>query len=627
MAQARKKPTPRKANQKKAASASQPSLWQRYPSLWMAGGIFLLTLLVYGPTVSYDYTFDDDIYTRKNRVTQKGLSGLGEIFGKGSVYGFNNENSGTYRPVTLLSFALERSVHGRFKAPTSHRWNLFLHALALGLLMLVLLRWFPDIPKWLLAATGLLYLLHPVHVEVGASVKSRDEILALIGVLGATLFLLTYVKSEKTIHLIGAVLTYFLACMAKENAIMWGAVAPLILWQQQVPRKRWLKLAGILAIGGAAYLALRLIVLDPSTANPPADPFINNSLLAASSFSERTASHSYLLGYYLKLLVWPHPLRIDYSFQQLPLVPWAHPGAWGSMWAYLAIIGFIASGLMFRRIWAVGLTWLLLFLLPVSHLLVPIGATLAERFLFLPSLGFCLSVGFGFYAIQQRFLPKSPNWLLPAIMGILILAAGWQSRRHIPFWENNDTLFTYGVESSPKSFRTHLNLAEITRARAEASRDPQSRQRDFQTSVEHYVESLRIYNGQANTWYNLGVSYAGLGRAEQAQQSYLSALKISPTHARANNNAGVYYFQRADYASARPYFETAIAAQPGFVDAIANLGATYHNQGQANQALTYYQQALDVQPNNGPVLRNMAQLYRQLGDEAKAAELMQRAGQ
>ena len=75
----------------------------------------ICTYLLYGSSHKFGYTFDDDVYTAKNLITQQGTDKLGDIFGKGSVYGFSGENSGTYRPFTLFTFALEKNKCNSFK--------------------------------------------------------------------------------------------------------------------------------------------------------------------------------------------------------------------------------------------------------------------------------------------------------------------------------------------------------------------------------------------------------------------------------------------------------------------------------------------------------------------------------
>ena len=86
-------------------------------------------------------------------------------------------------------------------------------------------------------------------------------------------------------------------------------------------------------------MLLRTIILDPSTANVVADPYINNSILAAGTIGERLASNFLLLGKYLQLLVYPHPLSYDYSFQHFPIVGWNNGLAWLSLLLYVGLIG------------------------------------------------------------------------------------------------------------------------------------------------------------------------------------------------------------------------------------------------------------------------------------------------
>ena len=133
---------------------------------WLLGAVIaLVALILYAPSLDYGYTFDDDVYTNRNTVTSKGMEGMSDIFGKGSVYGFSGENFGTYRPLTLLSFALEKESRKPFQPRKSHWVNILLYALTVAVLWGLCLQLLPQLPWQVPYLCVLLFAVHPIHSE------------------------------------------------------------------------------------------------------------------------------------------------------------------------------------------------------------------------------------------------------------------------------------------------------------------------------------------------------------------------------------------------------------------------------------------------------------------------------
>src|SRR5436190_3937310 len=136
----------------------------------------LLAIILYANTFNHSYTMDDDVYITQHRSVQKGLKGVGEIFGHGSLYGFNQVGGNQpYRPVYLLSFALEKEF-GKNTPPPRHVMNVLLFALTALLLYHLFLLMLGERRYVIAFFATVLFIVHPVHTEVVASVKSRDEI-------------------------------------------------------------------------------------------------------------------------------------------------------------------------------------------------------------------------------------------------------------------------------------------------------------------------------------------------------------------------------------------------------------------------------------------------------------------
>ena len=568
----------------------------------LAVALGIVAFLLYAPSLQYEYTFDDDVYLNKNEITQGGLNRIGDIFGKGSVYGFSGENTGTWRPVTLLSFALEKQLGKTFQPRRSHLFSLILYGITAFVLFLVLIRMLPK-HAWLLSLLiTLLFVVHPIHSEVVANVKGREEILAFLFLL-ISLWSLSNASRARYWSWFGlAGLSYVLAILSKENAYTFAPLFPLFvfLFTDKRKRKLWMTTAVFFAIA-IFFFGLRSLVLDtPPQGSGVSDPFVNNFILAADGFGNQLATILLVLGKYVQLLFFPHPLRYDYSFAQFSLGSWGNPLIWLTLILYLAI-GLIGLHLLRKRsplAWGPLYYLITIAIAALSPLLLRDVAALGERFLYTPSWGFCMILVLGLYAGLQAKTKVNNLRYLYVGLGILILLGIVKTRNHLPVWKDNETLFRHGVEVSPNSFRTHLNLAETLRTRAELSnQESPDRRLFFQEALRAYEQSISIYDGEGTTWYNLGICYMNLGQVEQALNAFQKAIDRDKLVGDAANNIGVIYFRQNSFAEAARYFRIATEAEPQNANHMANLGLALKNSGQTSEAVQVFQQALNLDPN------------------------------
>ena len=231
---------------------------------------------------------------------------------------------GRYRPLSLVTFAIEGALFGDSPA-VGHLGNVLLFALCCVVLLGVLQELLGERSGPLSGlsvpfASALLFAAHPIHTEVVANIKGRDEILALLGSLGSLWLCLRAVDSPRPRALVASAVVFFLALLSKENAITFLAVIPLSLWFfRPEPGATLTRSMPGLVIAALAFLALRQSIVSSGTGSPD---LLNDPFLAAHA-SERLATIAYTLGRYLDLLVWPHPLTYDYSPYHIPIVSWS----------------------------------------------------------------------------------------------------------------------------------------------------------------------------------------------------------------------------------------------------------------------------------------------------------------
>jgi hypothetical protein len=423
--------------------------------------ISLMAIGLYFQTRSFDYVLDDSILIVKNNFTQKGIAGIPEIFGNESFKGHFGEQKelvegGRYRPLSIASFAIEKSITGG-NAAVSHLINVLLYALTGIFLYRVLLFLFPRARESFINvpfAAAALFLVHPLHVEVVANVKGRDEIFAFLAELAILFYSFKWLAKKKNRYLLFSGLCCFLGLLSKENVITFLAVVPVTAYfftRSSLADK--VKITMPLAAATAVYLIIRYAVLGYMFSGQEITNLMNNPFYGMS-FGEKTATVFYTLLLYLKLHFLPYPLTHDYYPYHIPIMHWSDWPALLSLLLHLALLAVMVLFWKRKSVLAFSIAFYFITLSIVSNLFISVGTFMNERFVYHASLGFCIAIG----------------WLLAEIMnaGRMAKIAGYAilfsalsvfsviSLQRIPDWKTGDALNRSAMKVSFNSARTNL---------------------------------------------------------------------------------------------------------------------------------------------------------------------------
>lgn len=604
---------------KKHAVAPQTKILQgpervsRRQVLLICLAIFIASFVLYGNTLKHDYALDDDIYTRKNIHVQKGFSALKDIFNKGSLHGFSGANDAQYRPVALLNFMAEISFFG-LNPHVSHFFNVLFYALTCIVLFLFLRKILKKYPLAVSAAAALLFTFHPMHTEVVANIKSRDEILSFLFGITSFYFLAKYIENEKKNYYWLSVLVFFIAIMSKETSLMFVFIIVLNLYFfSEFTFKNIVKLSIPYFGAIAVYMLIRSSVLSSVTFTEKMI-VVNNSLMAAKNAAEMYATNFVMMGKYIWMLIWPYPLSYDYSYQQIPIVNWTSMAAIASAIVYLLLGGYVVWKFKRKDIYAYSILFFILTLFLASNLVIKIGATFGERFLFAPSLAFCMVLPI----VLFRIIKVNPTKYIYTGTFILLFVYSTIVIPRNRVWKNNFELFKSGAVTSPNSVRTNLSLASEYRVKAEVSQEPVIRKQFFDSSIKYFQKGAVIYDKDPEIFYNLGVTYYEMGDKENAIKEYLKAIEKKPDYILALNNLGVIYFERQEYENALKCFSSSLKYDKNNANAYASAGAVYHNKGNYDIALKNYEKAISINPKLIYVYDNLIKIYNTLGNNDRA---------
>lgn len=207
----------------------------------------LLTFFLFANTLGNGYNMDDGMVTRNHPLTSKGLSAISEIFtspyysdAMGYAYG--------YRPIVHLSFALEHDLFGE-KPGAGHFINVILFALSVVLFFKLLVKWVGEKNALFAGITTLLFAVHPIHTEVVASLKNRDEILAFLFVIWSALSLHKYLMKNSWFSIVIAFILFSLAMLSKKSVYPMAVIFPIaILLLKDISIKQLIILSAALII-------------------------------------------------------------------------------------------------------------------------------------------------------------------------------------------------------------------------------------------------------------------------------------------------------------------------------------------------------------------------------------------
>ena len=615
----------------KRKANGKPPARKHFLSKWFPFLFFLMAFFLYINTINFGYVLDDSIYTTGNKYVQKGISSFFDMVGKGTLYGFDGSNTADYRPLVLMNFAFEKTLFGN-SSTVNHFINIFIYALLCALLFTLLRRLFIDFPVYVPLIIAALFVLHPLHTEVVANIKSRDELLCLLFGLITMHYVLKYEQSKKTLFLSLGCSSFVLCLLSKENGFAFLGLIPLILFfftEASIKRISLVVMPFILAAG--AVMLLRLLILDSLFINNGL-LIINNSLMAATSIGDRFATCFTILLYALKLLFFPVHLSWDYSYNTFPIVGWKNALPVFSLLIHLVLLFIALSYLRKKNIFSFAILFYFISYFITSNLVIPIGSSFAERFLFTPSLAFCIVMPFLLARILKIDLKTTSASGAKWLIGILLLVSLLYIFRTVDrnaVWKDSQTLDASGIETAPNSARTHYAYADDYKKMFTKSDSPEEKKKLAKIALTEYQKSLDIYNRDntinSDIYFNMGMIIYSMGDAANGISLIEKAISFNPKSTEVLYNLGLIYLDRKDYALALHYLMTASVYDPQNADILGYIGLCYQNMKNYSTSIKYYEKALMYKPSYVNIMINLSRIYYELGDTIKALRYREQA--
>lgn len=550
----------------------------------MAAAIATFALAIYAGALRNGFVYDDIPQVVQNPWIRDASSLLAAF--TSDAWGYLGIHSNYYRPMMHVVYAAANALFG-LDARGFHLLNLLLHA-AVSVLVyatsLLVLRAAPGASparsRVLAAASGFLFAAHPIHTEVVSWISATTDLCVALLALSALHAYATLpperVPSASPRYL-WAVIAFAIATLTKEVALVIPGI--LVAWdvsfrRHAVVRVRWLAayapFAGVIGL----YFLLRWSALGG---------FASISRHQELTTLQLALNVCALFGAYLAKLVVPSGLSAFHPFD--PVVSIADPRALAGLVALALVVAFVSIAWR-RRSGAVlvALAVLLLPLLP-SLWLTRLGENpFAERYLYLPSLGFIWLLAIA----GQRLVAARPR-LAPALgAAAVVLCAtwAWGVAARQPAWRDDVSLWSDAAAKAPGAAIPRYNLAVALEAAG-----------DLPRAIAEYETALRLEESPV-AWTSLGAAYHAAGRDEDALRAYGRALYWDAANVTALNGLGATYVKMGRGAAAIEPLRAAIGLAPRFAPAYHNLGLAYEQLGDSRAAIESYRAALGADPSS-----------------------------
>lgn len=547
--------------------------------------IICLTQFVYLNSLSNQFAYDDE-FTIVTNYFVKTWNNFPLLFN--SDY-FKLSGELSYRPVVTLSYFIDFTFW-KLNPFGYHLTNNLLQTLNSVLLFLLLTRIFNCRTTSFIAA--LIFSCHPVLSEAVNAISYREDLLAAAFFIAA--FLL-YIKTSNPKQpfspaYLASVACYLLGVFSKEMAITFPLLILLfdvIFTKGQSLSYRLTRYYIGYILATIFYLLMRFVVLH--------NPVESHVSYPEGSILVNFLTMSKVLACYIKLFILPVTLCADYV---VPYSTSLFDNSFILSFLLLAAVIVITYKLFFySKILFFSIVWFFISLLPVLNI-VPIENLMAERYLCLPVIGFCMLTG-SLLAHHQSKIFSSKYRLITAVLFIVILAGfSFRTISRNTTWRDQTVLWTNTAKLSPDSFRAHNNLGNIYR---NAGR--------FDEAIQELKQAISLYNDYIDAHNNLGVTYRKKGMLKEALSEYQKALQINPRYPYAHNNLGVLLAKSNYLDLAITEFSNAVACKPDYADAYNNLGATYIRKGLYEKAITECLNAIKYNNNYIDAYYNLSTAY------------------
>ncbi len=692
----------------------------------------VLAFVFYFNSFFNEFAHDDGIVIVKNEYVQEGFAGIPKIMTRDAYDSYyrqlntsNQLSGGRYRPLSIVTFAIEQQFMGTISEDkvdsvlkqqiaygvkgaqeqklisamhVRHVLNVFWYIAGIVVLLYFLRNIVFKSEPVIAFIAALIFTIHPIHTEVVANVKSRDEIMSLLFMCLTFICAFRFEEDRKNYKMLLAGLgCYFLTFLSKEYALTTVILLPMALYTfKKVSLRRSVMAVFPYLVLAFVYIALRIYVLYFSN-NDMDYEIVNQSILKRPGLADAIDGLSttalgtfpFLVGItalisifyyvradvndkteakifktnvilllpflffvglyllvligavpglnsnaekevlnnpyifaegsqklateiatslnYLKLLLFPHPLSADYSYNSIPYKDFSNIWVLLSLAVHGAIVAVIAIYGKRRHVLGFAAAFYLLHLMLVCNIFFEIGATMGERLIYHSSVGFAIAAAYLLYKGFEKMAPAATMQKALAIfLGVIVVFAGIKTISRNAAWKNDGTLFAADLNTVPNSVLVCANVAASYITIAD-SKDEKEKKEYLDKAIVLLDHALSIHPDMVASYMNRGIAYYKLGDMDKAKANLDSVKHRYPTYPTLPSIYRLvadYYMKEgwARYGSKGLYPEAAAVFRKGIAidstnpDLWYNLGGAYYSNKQFAEAVDAWRMSLRIRP-------------------------------
>ena len=610
----------------------------------------IIGFVFYANTFSNEWAFDDMMVVTQNEYVQSGIAGIPNLLLGDSYESFahqenvesSNLTNGRYRPLSLITYALEQQVLGienKEKADSTitdvnfqqrhetklkndmhfrHVVNVILYILSVIVLLYFLRNWVFQKNVLVAFLAALLFIIHPIHTEVVANVKSRDEILSLLFILLTLIYSLKFLQNSKLINKLAAILFCFLALLSKEYAVMLIVLLPISFYIfKNFSINKSIKATYIYLVPLLIYILLRVSAVK--TAQSVVETEVINNPYLFATLSEKYATIFSTLFSYIKLLFYPDPLSSDYSYKQIPYTDFGNIMVWISIIIHSALLFLMFVMLKKRHVLAFALAFYFVFLALVGNVFFNIGAPMGERLIYHSSMGFAIIIAYYISVGIEKIKNKKLSIVTICILlGIMIPAAAYKTITRNADWKTDTTLFLKDINTCPNSTLLNTNAGIAYLGIAVTTTNDSIKKECLHKAIAHFNKAIGIDKKYITPYLNRGIAYIQMADMDKALMDCDTVIKYFPVHpslpylsvtiSKYFFDKGLKYGMDNQLPEAITCLKKATEAAPQHPDIWYNLGFAYIKTGNVQDAKYALQKTLQLKPDHQQAKNLLAQL-------------------
>jgi len=589
------------------------------------GIILLITFASFLPVLQSDFTnWDDDQYILQNQLVRHiSLDNIVRIF-----YTIS-EHDKTYTPLTILSYSLEYHFY-KFDPFIFHLNNLVLHLGVVALIFAFARQCNLSIIASFFAT--LLFAIHPMRVESVAWITERKDVLYALFYMSAVISYVRFLSSQRKQFYILSLCFGLLSILAKAMALSLPIVLLICDWfflRKITARNLTNKVPYLLYIIPIAWIS-----------------FSQNIHIMSASHNLMDSVFIFLwsLTFYIKKFFFPLTLLPDY-FLPKP-ISFSNPEYLISFIIF-ALLVYLVIRFRKQRLFIFSVLIFLgsiFFLIRFKEILNP--SFTADRYMYLPSMGFCLLIGLGIEKLLKRSSAKNammPRAVCFLLIGILFGFLSIKTYQQTKVWKNSLNLWNYIIKNYPQYARAYLNRGEHYASlgkydlaikdfdkavklkpiyfKALANRGSvHGIKGRYDLAIKDLTSAININNDFADAYYNRGNVYISVNKYELALKDINKAVELNPNYSDAYNARGRIYYLINQYDLALNDYDKALDLNPNNINAYNNRGIIYAAVNQYNKAFQDYESALKLNPGFSRAYYNLGNIFHKTGQPVKAIQ-------